>query len=469
MRLPRRRAGILRGPRLPGPRAGLGRRRPHSAASSRAFAARRRGRPSASSASGQPGFFSSTAGTLAQPRGAHTATLLKDGRVLIAGGESPSGSLATAELYDPASGTFGPIVPMVQARAWQTATLLQDGRVLLVGGEDGSVVRASAELFNPATGKFAPAGYMVFPRTRHAATLLADGRVLITGGEGNAGVRASAELYDPATGSSPRRFDDLRPGRATATLLRDGRVLIAGGLDNSGAARSSAELYDPATGKFSQTGYMIEGREGQPPPFLPMGRCWSREASIASPDWPTGQLSCTTPTPEPSRPLGLWCMAATSIRRPCCLTAAFSSSGATAGTVWRAFPGRNCTIRCSAPSKPQVPWYTPAAHTLQRYCPTAVCWWLAGKRRRWPCPPPSYIYIDLAAAGLSPGRLQALRSRARAARTGPSGRPGHFDREHQGVAALSGAGRSLTTTTLGPGCPGSGQRSSTIGSASSEA
>jgi hypothetical protein len=79
----------------------------------------------------------------------HTATLLSDGRVLVAGGKTASGSMASSDLYDPKTGTFSPTVPMVTSRAWHTATQRSDGRVLLAGGTDGSVSDASAEVYQP--------------------------------------------------------------------------------------------------------------------------------------------------------------------------------------------------------------------------------------------------------------------------------------------------------------------------------
>ena len=143
-------------------------------------------------------------GSLNTPRNSNSATLLPNGKVLIAGGyDYNTGFLASAELYDPATGTYSPTGSMMIPRLGHTATLLNNGKVLFVGGETSSSgYTATAEIYDPATGTFVATGSMSVVHYAHSATLLNNGKVLIAGGYNPAnGYLADAQLYDPATGT----------------------------------------------------------------------------------------------------------------------------------------------------------------------------------------------------------------------------------------------------------------------------
>jgi hypothetical protein len=212
--------------------------------------------------------------------------------VLVSGGSNSSSTWGSAEIYDPALGTWSTTGSMSTNRYYHTATLLPDGRVLVSGGSNGTVsatnpwpgkiALGSAETYDPELGTWSPTPLMSTARFFHTATLLQDGRVLVSGGQTSEGQyleysSASAEIYDPTRDTwSPTGSMTASPfgpwlGREThsAVLLLDGQVLVSGGIiqsvqtspDHSGSSEGyyiseTAEIYDPASGTWHVTGSM---------------------------------------------------------------------------------------------------------------------------------------------------------------------------------------------------------------------
>ena len=205
----------------------------------------------------------SAAASMAEKRSSgHRAVLLKDGRVLALGENDD----ASAEIYDPATDQWSAAGVMMEARSWASATLLEDGRVLVAGGLDatkaGEEQLDSAEIFDPATGEWTETASMAEVHAGHGSALLPDGKVLVAG-------RYTGELFDPATetwssAGTPTRERSLG---ATSDLLDDGRVLITGGRYQQGGwsgaivAVRTVETYDSTTGAWEEAASMSEARE----------------------------------------------------------------------------------------------------------------------------------------------------------------------------------------------------------------
>jgi Galactose oxidase, central domain len=217
-------------------------------------------------------------GSMTVPRTGQTITMLQDGRVLLTGGDQNAGfrsQLASAEIYDPGSGAFTATASMSTPREGHTATMLRDGRVLVAGGSpNGIQATDSAEIYDPESGTFSRTGHLHQPRVAHVAALLGTGKVLIAGG-GRGGMPGgyisydTAEMYDPATSSFIPVRAHMKSDRvgAAAVKLNDGRVLIVGGKSgrvvtsrhrnlSSMTPLNTAEIFDPEAGAFIKTGDM---------------------------------------------------------------------------------------------------------------------------------------------------------------------------------------------------------------------
>ncbi len=257
------------------------------------------------------------AGTLGFGRAGHTATLLADGRVLVAGGEGGSAPLASVEQYDPQGNRWTAAPSLGLARNGHTATLLPSGEVLIVGGTiapSGAVgTTPTVELFDPVAGRWRGGSPLNQARSGQTATLLANGQVLVVGGEtldaatGQARLVASAELYDPASNTW---IVTAPPARArighTATLLSDGRVLIAAGETGEASGQrqigATAELYDSATGGWALTGDLSLARADATATLLTNGQVLLTGGRVGG-----GNTTATAELFDPGR--GVWAVA----------------------------------------------------------------------------------------------------------------------------------------------------------------
>jgi len=206
----------------------------------------------------------SATGKMTSNRGGHSGVLLPNGQVLIAGGTNGNiGSngydlaiLKSAELYDPSTGKFSATGRMTTQRMYSSAALLPNGKVLISGGLNFyrprlryATATATAELFDPTTGTWSSAGSMNAMRSYHSSTVLPNGKVLVVGS-------GTADLYDPLTNTWTATAPPASKYTGNpAVMLRNGKVLVA-------SATTNAELYDPATGTWSPTGNLASAHPG---------------------------------------------------------------------------------------------------------------------------------------------------------------------------------------------------------------
>jgi len=233
----------------------------------------------------------SSAGNMSEPRDAHTATLLPNGKMLAAGGQGicnacPAPPTASTDLYDPVANTWVAGASMATARESHTATLLPNGKVLVVGGlidkDQCNCGTSSAELYDPLSNTWSSAGAMSEPRFNHTATLFPNGKVLVTGGLTTHYVLlATAELYDPVTNTWVAAGSmALARESHTATLLPNGKVLIAGG-GSTPLNTAAAELYDPVANTWVAAGSMALARAAHTATLLQNGKVLVAGGSIA--------------------------------------------------------------------------------------------------------------------------------------------------------------------------------------------
>jgi hypothetical protein len=229
-------------------------------------------------------------GSMTQAHRLHTATLLSDGRVLVAGGYFDAICItASAELFDPVTGTFSPTGTMLTERVFHTATLLKGDEMLMAGGSNGCAPDAAddppwdpllVELYEPGPGNFQAGSEMSTTRIGHKAILLPTGKVLLLGGipavqnlHDQPPNPSYAEEYDSATQNiSPVPGLRISQAKYTATLLTSGKILIAGGVNEQGHPTSEAGLVDPAIASFTATGGLVTARAGHTATLLNDGR-----------------------------------------------------------------------------------------------------------------------------------------------------------------------------------------------------
>jgi MYXO-CTERM domain-containing protein len=270
--------------------------------------------------------WTATTGAMTEARSGHTATLLVSGKVLIAGGESTAGALTThsktAELFDPATGTFAATGAMTAGRSFHAAALLSTNNVVVAGGVGATAALGATEIYDVTTSKFRAVGNLIVARAKPALVALGANQALIAGGQDATGaVLDSAELFNATaeTWSTTDRMGAKRvghylaaPSGAAATVVAgitssllgdlaacerfaagtwtasaglaeprhdfagasfsDGKILVAGGFQASvGKVLATAELFDPSQAKWVTAGTLAHARTAHTLTALPSG------------------------------------------------------------------------------------------------------------------------------------------------------------------------------------------------------